>query len=178
MKKFLGILLVFGMMSGVAYAATTDSIQLLVIVGGTDYSVDIASTSKSFGTVSLGAQQSVFIGTVSNNGNIVSDWEITGLNASNGTDAWTLAAAVTDDTYGLMIGTSASNGAVEPTWNPAGGTPVSSVTLAATEATTGFGRRLISGANVGLWSKISMPTTSLGSGTYSFTVSLTATAYE
>ncbi|HAX61003.1 MAG TPA: hypothetical protein DCX95_00360 [Elusimicrobia bacterium] len=179
MKKFLVLLLVLGMMmSGVTYAATTDSIQLTVVVGGTNYSVDIATSGPySFGTVNLGAQQSVYIGTVSNNGNITSDWDITGINATNGADTWTLAAAVGADTYGLMIGTSAASGA-EPTWNPTGGTPVSSVTTVAAEATTGFGRRLAAGDNVGFWSKLSMPTSSAGTGTYSFTVSLTATAYE
>ncbi|MBN1384564.1 MAG: hypothetical protein JW983_06790 [Elusimicrobia bacterium] len=179
MKKIFSLMLVLGLMVGVlsiVHAANPDDIELTVTVGGATYSVDIASASQTFGTVNLGDQSSLYIGTAANDGNVPSDWEVKGVDASDGGNSWTLAEEVTDDTYGVMIGTSpADGGASEPTWDP-GASPqlVSSITTS--QAEMPYANAIPFSGSCALWLRLSMPTTSIGAGTYTFTVSLYAVA--
>lgn len=180
MKKFLGLVLVLGLMAGLSTlshaTANPDSLTLTVTVGGVNYSIDISSTTNDFGTVSLGAQKSLYIGTMTNDGNIVCDLDCAvAATANGGGTAWTIANTVAQDVYGLMISTSAADGA-EPVWNP-GDSPqlVSSVT--AVQASMPYTDRFIPGATRGLWTRLSMPTSLSGaSGVWTITLSLWATA--
>ncbi|MDD5688196.1 MAG: hypothetical protein PHE88_10240 [Elusimicrobia bacterium] len=178
MKKIMSLLLVIGMMvciSTLSHAtANPDSFTLTVDVGGTNYSIDIASTTGNFSSVNLGAQASLYIGTASNDGNVIADWEVKGNNAV-GDNTWTLANTAAANTYCLMIGTSASSGGAEPVWLPgAVGAYVSSVTTS--QAAMTYTNGITVGQQVGLWARISMPTTSGGTATHTMTVSIYATA--
>jgi hypothetical protein len=104
MKKLLALLVFCVTMSGFVYAtANPDSIVLSVTPGGVNYSIAIDSATFDFPSTVLGGQVSVIIGSVTNDGNITSDWECKGNNASDAGAAhsWTLANLVGPDTYGL-----------------------------------------------------------------------------
>jgi hypothetical protein len=176
MKKIVSLLFVFGMMlciSTLSYATQNpDSFTLTVDVGGTNYSIDICSTTNNFGSVNLGSQASLYIGSASNDGNVIADWEVKGANAT-GDNTWTLSNNVGANTYALMIGTSAVGGAA-PVWLPgATGAYVSSVTTS--QAAMLYTHDILVGQQVGLWARIAMPTSSGGTATHTLTVSIYAT---
>lgn len=180
MRKFLGLALVLGLMTGISTlshaTANPDSLTLTVTIGGSNYSIDIASTTNNFATVNLGAQKSLYIGTASNDGNVPCDLDCAVAATANGAGvAWTIANTVAQDVYGLMIATGTQ--ATEPTWNP-GASPqlVSSVT--ASQASMPYTNGIIPGTSRGLWTRLSMPTSLSGAaaGEWTITLSIWATA--
>lgn len=182
MKKFLGLVLVLGLMAGVATMAhatvNPDSLTLTVTVGGANYSIDICSTTNNFGTVALGAQSSLFIGTAANDGNVPCDLDCAVAATADGTGgtAWTIADTVVQDVYGLMIATVANAAAAEPTWTP-GASPQLCSSVTASQASMPYTDGFVPGSSVGLWTKLSMPTSLSGGGTeWTITLSIWATA--
>lgn len=175
MKKILGLFVVCVMMSGVVYAVNPDSIVLSVTPTGLSYDIYICSATHNFGTASLGGTKDICISSVQNSGNVTSDWAVDATNAGDGTRTWDLLALVGDDDFGVMVATAADDVSA-PTWtynevcsslSVVGGTGAELATI---------GKNVVAKAWVYLWAHLSMPTTSLGSGAYSFTVSMWANA--
>ena len=124
MKKFLGILMVFAMVTSV-WAANPDQCKLTVMVE--DKSVAIDQTSADFGTVTLskndariksssgggGNATGVFL-SVLNDGNVT---ETFGLKVSSSTgDVWKPAAAIGSDLFVLYaLFATVTDGATAPT---------------------------------------------------------------
>ena len=175
MKKILGLLLILAVMTGIGYAATNpDNIVLTVTIGNIAYGVSISSASNYFGTVNLGASSNFYIGTLSNDGNTMEDWQVQGTNASGpNSGTWSLVSTIpVGNEYALMLGTSVA-GASMPNWTD--GVTASSVTTSQAAANA-WGQKADVGYTRGLWSRITMPTTSSQSGVFSFTVSIWGTA--
>jgi len=175
MKKILGLLLILAVMTGVGYAATNpDNIVLTVTIGNIAYGVSISSASNDIGTVNFSAQQAFYIGTLSNDGNTMEDWQVRGTNASGpSAGSWSLVSTIpVGNEYALMLGTSVA-GAVAPTWTDA--VDASSVTTSQAAASA-WGQKADVAYTRGLWSRITMPSSSSQSGQFSFTVSMWGTA--
>ena len=88
MKKLLTLVLVLGM-AGVAGAATTDTVTL-VVTPVYNLSVNIVNSTTDYETMAMGSSKTLNIGKIWNDGNVSANWE---KQASNSSGGWSLVAA-------------------------------------------------------------------------------------
>jgi hypothetical protein len=104
MRKILGLLAV--MLIGVvgAYGVTTDSV-ILTVTPLFNLSVNISSTSGTFGSLPLGSSRTICVGDVMNDGDVDAHWEKAATNTNN----WTLLSNGTcgKDQFRLLVVTTA-----------------------------------------------------------------------
>ncbi|MBI5573529.1 MAG: hypothetical protein HY919_03120 [Elusimicrobia bacterium] len=172
MKKFLGLLLVLGMMAGVAYANNPDTC-LLTVTPSVSYSISIASatagSAADFGTMALSATKDIYVGTVTNNGTITMGIKKKG--AISG--GWSLTSAIGTDKAILQIGFCTNTSTAATTGATLGyATNVSSVGEGAQSVTDV--NYVSASASSGMSAKLSMPNGTTVSGAHTMTLSLYA----
>ncbi|MFH0948090.1 MAG: hypothetical protein V1833_03730 [Elusimicrobiota bacterium] len=171
MKKFLGLLLVFGMMAGVAHAINPD-ICLLCVTPGVTYSVNISTDvaiKNIFTGVNInGAAVSMSVSSTTNDGNVTCDFTAKANDATSGGTPWELdTGVVAANVYNLGVGFNWGWGAVEPTYTLINDD-------AATELPLSGGEDIASGQGKILWAIIQAPTSSTSTGEFSITLSIYA----
>ncbi|MFH1540833.1 MAG: hypothetical protein ABID79_03145 [Elusimicrobiota bacterium] len=171
MRKFLGLLLVFGMMAGTAFAVSPDTCMLTVTPGVT-YSVAIntGGVITNFSTVNLNSNAEVFVGTATVDGNISCDLEFAASNAVGDVAPvvnWTLATSPGSNIYQLQIATGTAG---------VYGGPYGSLTNSQGNIDATIGTSNVSvGGTKQLWAKIHTPTSMTGGvDAYSITLSIYA----
>ncbi|MDO8734239.1 MAG: hypothetical protein Q7K21_03670 [Elusimicrobiota bacterium] len=167
MKKFLGLLLVFGMMSGIAHASSsTESFKCTVTPIGS-YLVTVATEgfSRDFGAVALSGNATIRIGTTTNQGTFACELDMLASDASDGTNSWELAGSAAANQYALQLDVD-TDGTAAP-----GFSTFCDDVAKAEIPTTGT---IAAGASKFLWAKLTMPSTSIGTGQYTLTVSIYA----
>jgi len=167
MKKLLGFLLVFGLMTSAAYAVNPDTC-VMTVTPAVIYSVAIASDGvvQDFGTVDLGLSAEIYVGTITNDGNVNCDLLAQGSN----TAAWTNSTAIGTDLYTLQVATNSGQTATaDGTWTLTA--TVGGDEMATNSATNGL---LVAGADEYFNAKITLPDTSSNPDQQTLTLSIWA----
>ena len=127
MKRiYLGLVLVLAGL-GSAQAITTDSV-ILTILPLFNLSINISSTTNTFGSVNIKSSVSICVGQLTNDGNVTSGWQKMTPNRTSASAAgsWSLitSGSTGADTFRLLAVSTGTG--VSPTFS---GTPANSVIL-------------------------------------------------
>lgn len=170
MRKLLGLMLVLGLMATAVYAVNPCTCKLTVTPSGVySVSIDTQNVTRTFGTVAVNTNSTIWIATVTNDGTLGCD--MTALSSNADSDApdvdWTIAATVGTNQYRLQVGTGGGGGITAN---------VIETNAADTEITGA--QTIAAGSTVGLFGKIFTPTTSTSSDQFTITLSIYATAVD
>ncbi|HAM38131.1 MAG TPA: hypothetical protein DCP53_01830 [Elusimicrobia bacterium] len=178
MKKILALLVVCMFVGGYLHAAANPGTCLLTVAPAGTWSVkiDTENVTRDFGSVALNTNDTVAIGTITNDGNFASEWEAQATDAdapAAGTN-WELDSSVAANQYTLELATSTCADTTEPAWGATD--DVDDGSQAEFGGCTTAEGTVAAEASKFLWARIKTPTTSTTSGTFSITLSVFATA--